>query len=228
MSHILDRPAWNALRTAHATLAEGSERARRYPPSIVPFAAPADDTAESLEALASLPAADEIMALVEANPMPIPKGLTIISEDKLVQMIAEQPYERISDSRIEPLTEADAPEMLALATLTKPGPFTLRAQSLGTFWGMKIDGRLVAMAGQRMRQPGFTELSGLCTHPDFQGRGLGRLLFRFVASEISARDETVYLHARAANTLAISLYKAMGFRLRSEMNLRIVTRRRPA
>ena len=227
MSHILDRPAWNALRTAHAALAEGSERARRYPPSIVPFAAPADDTAESLEALASLPAADEVMALVEAHPMPIPKGLTIISEDKLVQMIAELPYERISDSRIEPLTEADAAEMLALATLTQPGPFTLRAQSLGTFWGMKIDGRLVAMAGQRMRQPGFTELSGLCTHPDFQGRGLGTLLSRFVAGEISARDEIAYLHAYATNTPAVSLYKAMGFHLRSEMNLRVVTRGRP-
>ncbi|MBB5571719.1 MULTISPECIES: GNAT family N-acetyltransferase [Rhizobium] len=227
MSHILDRPAWNALRTAHATLAEGSERARRYLPSIVPFAAPADDTAESLEALASLPVADEVMALVEVNPFSIPEGLAIVTEGRLVQMIAERPYERISDSRIEPLTEADAAEMLALATLTKPGPFTLRAQSLGTFWGVKIDGRLVAMAGQRMRQPGFTELSGLCTHPDFQGRGLGTLLFRFVAGEISARNETVYLHAYATNTPAISLYKTMGFRLRSEMNLRVVTRRRP-
>ncbi|KAA1178166.1 GNAT family N-acetyltransferase [Rhizobium tropici] len=228
MSHILDRPAWSALRTAHATLAEGSELALRYPPSIVPFAAPADDTAESLEALQSLPAADEIMALVEAVPLPLPQGLAIVSEGKLVQMIAERPYEQIFDSRIEPLTEADATEMLALATLTKPGPFTLRAQSLGTFWGVKIDGRLIAMAGQRMRQPGFTELSGLCTHPDFQGRGLGTLLFRFVAGEISARDETVYLHAYATNTSAISLYNAMGFRSRSEMNLRVVVPRRPA
>lgn len=228
MSHILDRPAWNALRTAHATLAEGSERARRYPPSIVPFAAASDDTAESLEALENLPAADEVMALVEAEPIAIPRRLTVLSESRLVQMIAEQPHERISDSRIEPLTEADAAEMLALATLTKPGPFTLRAQSLGTFWGVKMDGRLVAMAGQRMRQPGFGELSGLCTHPDFQGRGLGTLLFRFVAGEISARDETVYLHAYAANAPAISLYKAMGFRLRTEMNLSLVTRQRPA
>ncbi|MGY5806611.1 GNAT family N-acetyltransferase [Rhizobium sp. LEGMi198b] len=228
MSHILDRPAWNALRTAHATLAEGNERARRYPPSIVPFAAPADDTAESLEALENLPAADEAMALVEANPIAIPPRLTVVSEGKLVQMIAERPYQRISDSRIESLTEADAAEMLALATLTKPGPFTLRAQSLGTFWGVKIDGRLIAMAGQRMRQPGFAELSGLCTHPDFRGRGLGTLLFRFVAGEISARNETAYLHAYATNAPAISLYKAMGFRLRSEMNLTIVTPRQSA
>jgi ribosomal protein S18 acetylase RimI-like enzyme len=225
MNHVLDRPAWNALRTTHATLSEGSELARRYPPSIVPFAAAANDAAESLEALENLPAADEVMALVEAGPITIPRGLTVVGEGDLVQMVAERTYERIADSRIEPLTEADAAEMLALATLTNPGPFTLRAQSLGTFWGVKIDGRLVAMAGQRMRQTGFAELSGLCTHPDFQGRGLGALLFRFVAGEISARGETVFLHAYASNTRAISLYTALGFRLRAKMNMRVVKRR---
>ncbi len=225
MTHILDRPAWNALQTAHAPLAEGGALALRYPPSIVPFAAAADDAPESLKALADLPAAEEMMALVEAGPITVPAGLDIVTESTLVQMIAERPYERITDPRIQPLTEADAEDMLALAMLTKPGPFTLRAQSLGTFWGVKVEGRLVAMAGQRMRQPGFAELSGLCTHPQFQGRGFGTVLFRFVAGEIAARGETVYLHAYASNTPAIGLYEALGFRLRSHMNLRIVQRK---
>nr|WP_246725935.1 GNAT family N-acetyltransferase [Rhizobium lusitanum] len=205
-------------------MAEGSERARRYPPSIVPFAATADNSAESLEALAELPVGEDVMAIVEAAPITVSQGLMVLSSASLVQMMAGHPFERVSDSRIELLTEADAEDMLALATLTKPGPFTLRAQSLGTFWGVKMEGRLVAMAGQRMRQPGFAELSGLCTHPDFQGRGLGSLLFRFVAGEISARDETAYLHAYAANKPAIALYEAMGFRLRSDMNLCVVKR----
>jgi ribosomal protein S18 acetylase RimI-like enzyme len=225
MSHILDRPAWNALRTSHAALSEGGELARRYPPSIVPFAAAADGMAKSLEALASLPAADEVMALVEAGPIAVPEGMTVVREDKLVQMVSEGPCARIVDNGIEPLAEADAAEMLALATLTSPGPFTLRAQALGTFWGVKVDGNLVAMAGQRMRLTGFAELSGLCTHPAFRGRGLGTLLFRFVSGEISARGETVFLHAFASNTPAISLYAALGFRLRTEMNLRVVKRR---
>ena len=224
MSHILDRPVWSALETAHASLAEGNGDARRYPPSIVPFAASADNTAEGLDALARLPADEEVMAIVEAEPIIVPQGLTVLSSARIVQMMAERPCERVSDSRVELLTEADAADMLALAALTKPGPFTLRAQSLGCFWGVKIDGRLVAMAGQRMRQPQFTELSGLCTHPDFQGRGLGSLLFRFVAGEISARGETAYLHAYRTNTPAIALYEAMGFRLRSEMNLCVVKR----
>jgi len=225
MSHILDRPIWSALETAHASLAEGNGHARRYPPSIVPFAASADNSPESLEALARLPSEEEVMAIVEAEPIIVPEGLVTLSSARLVQMMAQSPSERISDRRVVPLTEADAADMLALATLTKPGPFTLRAQSLGSFWGVKIDGRLVAMAGQRMRQTGFAELSGLCTHPDFQGRGLGTLLFRFVAGEIAARGETAYLHAYTTNAPAIALYEAMGFRLRSEMNLCVVKRR---
>ncbi|MBX5166501.1 MULTISPECIES: GNAT family N-acetyltransferase [unclassified Rhizobium] len=225
MTHILDRPIWTALKTAHAGLAEGNENARRYPPSIVSFAASADDRPESLDALENLPSQEESMILVEAGPIAIPAGLAIATEAPLVQMIAEQPHAKISDSRIEMLTEADAADMLALATLTKPGPFTLRAQCLGSFWGIRSDGRLVAMAGQRMRQTGFIELSGLCTHPDFQGRGLGTLLFRFVAGEIASNGDTAYLHAYAANTSAISLYLALGFTLRAEMNMRVVKRR---
>lgn len=84
-----------------------------------------------------------------------------------------------------------------LASLTKPGPFTLEAPSLGDFWGIRIDGRLAAMAGERMRQPGCPELSGVCTHPDF--RGLARLLSVFVAGRIAARGEVAYLHAYDSN-----------------------------
>ncbi|MGO6816034.1 GNAT family N-acetyltransferase [Rhizobium leguminosarum] len=225
MTHILDRPIWSALETAHANRAEGGKSARRYPPSIVPFAASADDAPESLDALETLPSRDETMILVESGPIAIPPGLAVVAEASVVQMLAERPHERLSDSRIQPLTETDAADMLDLATLTKPGPFTLRAQSLGSFWGIRSEGRLVAMAGQRMRQTGFTELSGLCTHPDFQARGLGTLLFRFVAGEIASSGDTAYLHAYAANTSAISLYETQGFALRSEMNMRVVKRR---
>ena len=225
MSHILDRPIWSALQTAHAGLAQGGPLARRYPPTIVPFAASADGSSESLEALTALPEADEAMALVEAGPIAIPAGVDVLLESTLVQMIATAPHDPVFDARIAPLAEADAAEMLELALLTKPGPFTLGAQKLGTFWGVKSEGRLIAMGGQRLRQTGFTELSGLCTHPDFQGHGLGTLLFRYVAGHIAATGATAYLHAYATNTGAIALYKKLGFELRSEMNLRIVKRR---
>lgn len=203
-------------------LSEGNADARRYPPSIVPFTALAENAPSS--ALLTLAAPGEVMAIVEKERADIPAGVSLVSEGALVQMVADRPFERISDDRIEPLTEADAAAMLELATLTKPGPFTLRAQALGTFWGIKHDGRLVAMAGQRMRQPGFGELSGLCTHPDFQGRGFGKLLFRHVAGEISARGEKAYLHAYATNEPAIALYKVLGFSLRTTLHVTILKR----
>lgn len=224
MSHLLDRPAWNGLHTAHAAFAEGNSLAVQYPPTIVPFAAVADNSAESLGALTALAKPDQVMALVEAGEVVIPRGFAIVNEGILVQMTAEQPYEPIADPRIEALTDADAEEMLALALLTKPGPFTLGAQKLGKFWGVRTDGKIVAMAGQRLRVPGYTELSGLCTHPDYQGRGLGALLFRFVAGEIAANGEIAFLHAFSTNTVAISLYKKLGFGIREEMKLRVIKR----
>jgi len=224
MPHILDRPIWNALQTEHAGLAEGGALARRYPPSIVPFAAASDSSRESLEALAKLAGSGEVMALVEPETITIPDGFDVVGEAILVQMIGSTPHEQISDPRIVRLTEADAADMLALAQLTKPGPFTLGAQKLGAFWGIKEDGRLIAMGGQRLRQPGFTELSGLCTHPDLQGKGLGKLMFRYVAGQIAASDATTYLHVNAINSGAIALYKALGFEQRWELNLRIIKR----
>lgn len=224
MSHILDRPAWNALASVHSAFAEGTPLAKRYAPSIVPFAAMKDETPESIAAISALPLAGETMALVEAQPIPALPGFEIIIDDTLVQMLAEKPFERIKDPRIEKLGDQDAADMLALATLTKPGPFTLRAQSLGTFWGIRMDGRLVAMGGQRMRQPDFAELSGLCVHPDMQGKGLGKLMLRFVAGEISAGNETVYLHAYKHNEGAVGLYRSLGFAIRSDMHFRVVKR----
>ena len=215
MTHILDRPAWSALNTRHADLAEGGRLARRYPPSIVPFAATAEDDEESLSALAALATPGLPMVFLQRPPVALPPGLAVAFSADAVQMIADQAHGRIADERIEQLGEADAEEMLTLATLTKPGPFTLRAQALGRFWGIRQEGRLVAMGGVRMSQTGFTELSGLCTHPDVRGRGFGRLLLAFVAGEIAARGDTAYLHAFASNTSAIALYESAGFRLRA-------------
>jgi len=218
MKHILDRPIWSALATGHAHLAEGGPMARRYPSSISFFAATGDDNPQSLKALEELPLADETLLLVQADTIVLPPGLTTAFSANLVQMVAEQPVSNVVDERIQRLTEADAAEMLALATLTKPGPFSLRAQSLGDFWGVKIDGRLAAMAGQRLRQPGYIELSGVCSHPDFRGRGLGRLLSLYVAGKIFEQGVLPYLHAYATNDTAIGLYESIGFKLRSGMN----------
>jgi ribosomal protein S18 acetylase RimI-like enzyme len=222
MRHLLDRPVWSALETRHAALAQGGDLAKRYPPSIVPFAAARDDSTESLRALSALAAPGEDLLLLQANEIILPPELATVSTASAVQMIAERPLAGFIDERVERLNQTDAADMLALAVLTKPGPFSLRALSLGDFWGVKMGGVLVAMAGERMKQTGYTELSGVCAHPNFQGQGLGRLLSLFVAGQISSRGEQPYLHAYATNTAAIALYESIGFRLRSKMNVAVV------
>ena len=222
MKHILERPAWSALTTRHAALSEGGDLARRYQPSIVPFAAARDDSEESLRALGELAGPDESLLVVQADEIVLPRGFGAVSAGFGVQMILRRTPPKVSDDRIERLTDADAPKMLELATLTKPGPFSLKAQSLGEFFGVKVDGRLIAMAGERMKQDGFTEVSGVCIHPDFQGRGLGKLLSVFMAHRVLERGETPYLHAYATNSAAIGLYESIGFELRSMMNVAVI------
>jgi len=122
------------------------------------------------------------------------------------------------------LTDEDAPEMLALATLTEPGPFLARTHTIGTFLGIRIGGRLAAMAGERMRFPGYTEVSGVCTHPEFRGRGLARRLSAAVTASIQARGDQPFLHAWKTNHSAISLYEGLGFKLRTEVNAAVLKR----
>ena len=224
MKHVLDRPIWSALATRHQAFAQGDNLAKRYRPSIVSFAATAADDPESLQALGRLIPPYESAILVQADAIALPARFSVISTAALVQMIAEPPLQIVSDERVQRMTRDDAAEMLALASITKPGPFTLEALNLGDFWGVRIGGRLVAMAGERMKQPGYTELSGVCSHPEFRGGGLGRLLSLYVANQIMARGEIPYLHAYASNAAAISLYESIGFRLRSTMNMAVVQR----
>ncbi|WFP63692.1 GNAT family N-acetyltransferase [Mesorhizobium sp. WSM4904] len=224
MKHVLDRPIWSALATRHQAFAEGDSLARRYRPSIVPFAATAMDDEESLRALGKLLPPLQSSIVVQTDPIVLPAEVSAVSTATLVQMTAERPMQAVSDERVQPLTPDDAAEMLALASLTKPGPFTLEALSLGEFWGVKIGGRLAAMAGERMKQPGYSELSGVCTHPDFRGGGLARLLSLFVANRIMARGEVPYLHAYDSNAPAIGLYESIGFRLRTTLNMAVVHR----
>jgi len=220
----LDRPAWSALTGGWAHLAQGDERALRVEPDHGPFAAPADFTPDSIEAIGSLPGADGELWLVETTPLPPLPGLVILREADVTQMVAETITPGEPDFEVMVLGKADAPEMLALATLTRPGPFLSKTHRLGRFIGVKRDGRLVAMAGERMRMPGFAEVSGVCTHPDHRGRGYAAGLMRLVARRMLDRGETPFLHAYATNEGAIGLYQTLGFRVRRMVRLTVVTR----
>lgn len=222
----LDRPIWHALQTAHAGVSLGDARARRYHPAVAPMAATADDSVASLEALGRLAGPGESLLLLMADPIVGPRGLEVVTAAPAVQMLAAQPGEPCRDTRIAPLGWDDAEAMLGLAELTRPGPFSLKALSLGGFWGIKAGSTLIAMAGERMKLPGYTELSGVCTHPDHRGKGLGRLLSRHVMQVICDRGEKPFLHAYASNAAAIALYESIGFHIRSAMHVAML--RRPA
>lgn len=224
MSHLLDRPIWNALSTRHANLAQGGELAKRYAPSVHPFAGSRDGSLESLAGFAGLAAPGETLFFVQADEFVLPPGFEAKMTAFLVQMIADRHMPLVEDERIEKLGEADAQEMLDLATLTKPGPFTIKAQALGDFWGIRENGRLIAMAGERLKLDGLTELSGVCSHPDHRGKGLGRLMSLYVAGKIFAKGEQPFLHTYAGNTVAIGLYESLGFRQRTRMNAAIIER----
>jgi len=225
MTHILDRPVWSALQTVHAHLGEGDERARRFMPDVSPFAATCDDSPENLAALGRLVADGKPLLMLTAGRVHLPPGMTPDRTAEGVQMVSEAEIEPMPDPRITPLGAGDIAEMLALARLTNPGPFTLRARELGGFWGIRQGGRLVAMAGERLKQPGYVELSGVCVHPDARGQGLARQLSLHVSKQIRQGGNTPYLHAFATNIAAIRLYESIGFRLRSAMDVAMIDAR---
>jgi hypothetical protein len=224
-AHPLDHAVWSALTGRQAHLAVVREGARRYAPAYGVFAAVEDRTPRSLAGLAALAATHGDVALLEADPPTEAPGLALMSRDLGVQMTAERVTAgRAADFEMVALTDADGPQMLALATLTQPGPFFEKTHRLGDFFGVKLDGRLVAMAGERMKPDGFTEVSGVCTHPDHRGRGCAGALMRLVAGRILARGERPFLHAYASNRAAIALYETLGFRVRREVQMARLTR----
>jgi len=139
-------------------------------------------------------------------------------------MVADHVVARRPDFEVLRLSEEDGPAMLELARMTEPGPFFEHTHRMGKFIGVKAKDLLIAMAGERLRPEGYTEVSGVCTHPDFRGRGFASGLMRIVAARILARGEVPFLHSYAENTRTIALYEALGFKLRSTMTLTVLTK----
>lgn len=210
-AHPLDNPVWTALTTTQARWAQASTLARRFPVQIGPLAGFAAPTQEAYESLGELFPARGIAAICLDEPPGLPPIWTLHEIAPMLQMI-------YTDSNLPPpasdfitLTSADAPEMLALATLTKPGPFAIRTHELGDYIGIRVDGKLAAMAGERLRAPGYTEVSAVCTHPDYLGHGYATGLMVEIMRRILARGETPFLHVRSQNLRAIEIYRRLGY-----------------
>lgn len=223
LMHPLDRPAWSALTTRQKALALGGPDAVRLDPVMGVFLAAADASAVSLTAMAALISDHPGSGVFEAEGGPMdalfPAGAEAVNRIVCVQMLCPELQASRTRDDLDVLTlgEADAEEMFELAALTRPGPYRARTHALGDFIGLRREGRLIAMAGQRLRLDGFTEISAVCTHPDHQGQGLARALMRLQAERILTAGETPFLHAAHDNAGAVALYESLGFRIRARI-----------
>ena len=225
MTDRLDRPVWHSLTGPLAHLARGDDQARRFLPDVNMFASGPDDSIASQAAIAALFEPAEQFYMLQGPAIPAMAGTRVVKAAMGVQMVFDaQALAAVEAEDIVPLTSADAADMLALATLTQPGPFLARTHEMSQFFGIRYEGRVVAMAGERMRFEGYSELSGVCTHPDFQGQGLARRLSVHVCRQILARGERPFLHAWASNAGAIRLYESLGFVWRRDVHAAILER----
>jgi len=221
----LDYPIWTALTTRHALLAQVNGPARRYPPDIAPFAALADETAQSWAALHALMRPGEPAALFTPAPVTPPAQFEIVMAATGEQMTGTPVVTDIKTPPLTTLGAGDVPAMMELVELTKPGPFALRTHELGHFLGIRIGGRLAAMTGERMAPANYTEMTAVCVHPDFRGRGFAQALLAAVSRGILARGEIPFLHVFSENASAIALYKRQGMTIRRRLHVTVLERR---
>lgn len=210
----LDNPIWHALNTWQAGIALGGELARRFQPAISPFGALAADTPEAWRALAALMAPGETVKMFGTKPWQPADTFEIKGQGTLNQMVQRVPREGDTGAGIERLDAGHAREIAELVALTQPGPFAARTPEMGRYYGIRHDGELVAMAGERLHLPGFTEISAVCVHPDHRGRRLAGRLVGFAAQQIVVRGEVPFLHVFETNAGAIGLYEKLGFDVR--------------
>jgi ribosomal protein S18 acetylase RimI-like enzyme len=223
--HMLDNPIWTALSTRQAYIAKGGGWARRFPPEITALAGFPEPSLQAYAALSKL--ADRTpAALFLAEPPNVPEGWSRLLDTALVQMVFENGVAASPRHEWVELTADDVPEMVPLAELTQPGPFGARTYQLGTYLGIRRNGKLVAMAGERLCVPGYVEISAVCTHPDHVGKGYAASLMSVLIEKLRRQGEIPFLHVRAQNARAIALYERLGFRTRFQFHLAVVQTQR--
>lgn len=215
--HPLDNVIWQALTTRQTQFAEASGQARRFLPDVTALTALAEENPQNFASLGELIGPRGTGALFLDHPYEDRAGWEYVVGAALLQMVCESDTPPVAANF--PITELglqDSPEMIELTALTKPGPFGPRTHELGTYLGIRREGRLVAMAGERLKVPGHTEVSAVCTHPDYLGHGYAQALMSEVMRGIRGRGEMPFLHVRADNARAARVYEKLGFKTRKE------------
>jgi ribosomal protein S18 acetylase RimI-like enzyme len=208
--HALDNPVWHALTTQHAGLALTADGAARYPATIVPFAAIGDPTARAANQLASLIDDAESVFVVGVAPEP-PPGWVLEPQKPVLQMICNTRPPEVPGPEVTTMAAAQVPDMVELTELVFPGFFRARTLEMGSYYGIYDGRRLAAMAGERMRLDGYQELSAVCTHPHYTGRGYAQRLLSLLCNSAFDRGFAPFLHVYADNTRAIAVYRRTAF-----------------
>lgn len=222
-THPLDNPVWSALTTQHASFAVMKDLAGRYPPQVAPFVAVAAPDARVQPQLDALVNGGECVYFVGVAPEFGP-GWTVEGTGVIPQLVCSAPTAVRPGPEPTVLTEANRADMLALTALVFPGFFRARTVEMGRYIGIYHGRVLAAMAGERMRLDGYQEISAVCTHPEFLGRGYAQRLVGMLTNAVLERGVTPFLHVHRDNARAISLYEHVGFRVRAELGLWSVRR----
>jgi GNAT superfamily N-acetyltransferase len=219
---LLDNPVYAALSGEHARFAQVRGRARRYPAEVAPFLAlPSQPSAADWQDAAGLVTPGSYAAVLH-DGAEVPQGWKAVRAFDLVQMVGESVIAADCSQAIT-LAGADVPEMLELVAETEPGPFLTRTIELGVYLGIRCEGVLIAMAGERLRFDGWTEISAVCTSPAHRGQGLASRLVGALMAGIQRRSQRAFLHVLSSNTSAISLYEELGFRTRRSATITVMT-----
>src|ERR1700722_9311882 len=221
MLESLDNPIWFALTTEHRFLARSHGCARRYPPDVSPLAALLHPTNDAFADLQRLVSPGEHVALFTASSLDVPSNWQVDRSRWIDQMVCEASLAPPQVVPI-PLGATDVPEMMELTAVTEPGPFLPQTIQMGSYFGIRAsDGRLVAMAGERLQSTAFAEISAVCTHPEFRGRGYARDLTTLLAAQILAAGKTPFLHVKSENGAKV-VYQKLGLRLRAAIWLTVI------
>jgi len=222
---LLDNPFWSSLRTRHRGIACVAGEVARYPADHAPFLGIADAGVDATDALEALVEPGEDVLLLGVAPERVPRGWRLEAFRPLAQMVREAPVAVVDGPRAIPLADAHRDDVLALTALVYPHYFRARTMELGRYHG---NGRLAAIIGERMGMDEWQEISAVCTHPEFIGRGYAQRLVALLVNAVLERGDTPFLHTHRDNTRALALYDHLGFKIRTEVMLWHVTRDRAA
>jgi ribosomal protein S18 acetylase RimI-like enzyme len=219
MKHVLDNPAWSALISGNKHLALGNNFVKYFDSEVSPFAGFKENTPENFQRLYELMPYNRPVLFVTPVEIEIPTPWKVINAIKGFQMVCETATtDKVNAQiKVQPLLKKHIPQMLALTQLTNPGPFASRTIDFGHYMGVFEGDKLVAMAGQRLHNFPYAEISAVCTHPDHLGKGYARELLIYQINRIKAAAEVPFLHVRYDNERAVNVYKSLGFSTRTEV-----------